>query len=241
MSADQARQPAGVPTGGQFATTQRTEAGVALAPERKTVVGVSTLAELNTFGVQPLPQWPTDLPEPTIAYAWDTDGQLEVTLDSGPESFVVFGTPTDPHCTVDELAEDFEHLDDTVKDQVRAYGVRLHDNIHTLANQYIYTAHTPQVRHAIVDMATGGDGRELIPDGPDDPTWVAPADRGAARAEENLKAWFGTRQVDETTIQDTLTDLLHLARSKGISPADFGGILHRAQRIYRDELENPEG
>lgn len=90
-------------------------------------------------------------------------------------------------------------------------------------------------------MATGGDGHRPVPDGPSDPAWVAPTDKAATRAEANLKAWFGTRDIDETTLQDTMTDLLHLARVKGITAAKFGGIFHRAQGIYRDELENPEG
>lgn len=241
MSAEQPRQPAGVPTGGQFATSTRTETGLALAPERTAVVGVNALAELNTFGVEPLPQWPAELPEPTVSYAWDNDGLLETTMDSGGHHIIVFGPPSDPQLTIDELPEEFEDIPEDVKEKVRAYGARLHDNIHTLTNQAIYPLHTNELRDAVLSLATGGDGQPHIPDGPQDPAWVPPTERAAARAETNLKAWFGTREVDETTLQDTLTDLLHLARAKGISPAEFGSIFHRAQGIYRDELANPEG
>lgn len=242
MSIDQPRQPAGVPVGGQFAATNRPEAGVSLTPERQVLVGVNALAELNTFGVEPLPEWPAELAAPSgVSYAWDDDGLLEVTIDTASDSFVVWGTPTDPQCNVDELPEEFEHLDDSVKAKVVAYGVRLHDNIHTLVNQATYPMHTEQVRAAVVSLATGGDGAPHIPDGPEDPAWVPPTEKAAARAETNLKAWFGTSKVDETTLQDALTDLLHLARAKGISPTQFGGIFHRAQGIFRDELENPEG
>lgn len=242
MSIDQPRQPAGVPVGGQFATTSRPEAGVSLTPERKVLVGVNAVAELSTFGVEPLPEWPAELPAPAgVSYAWDDDGLLEVTIDTALDSFVVWGTPTDPQCNVDELPEEFEHLDDAVKAKVVAYGVRLHDNIHTLVNQATYPMHTDNLRYTVVNLATGGQGIPGAGSDGEAPRRLTSKERAAARAESNLQAWFATRTVDETTIQDTLTELLHLARTKGITPAQFGGIFHRAQGIYRAEVEDAEG
>lgn len=240
MSADQARQPAGVPTGGQFATGARPEAGLALAPERHATVRVTAVAELSTFGVEPLPVWPAQLPEPSVSYAWDDDGLLETTMVTGGHSIIVFGTPSDPQLTIDELPEEFKGIPEDVKEPLRAYGARLHDNIHTLTNQATYPLHTDELRAAVLSLASGGDGRPHIVDDPQEQGFVAPTDRGARRAEAGLKAWFATTQVDESTLQDAMTDLLHLARAKGITPAQFGGILNRAQGMYRDELENPE-
>ena len=241
MSAEQNRQPAGVPTGGQFATTTRPETGVALAgPSRKAVVGVNALAELDTYGVEALPSWPQELPAPSVSYAWDEDGLLETTVTTGSDSFSVFGTPTSPSCSLEDMPEEFEHIPAGAREQAAVYAYQLHDNVHSLTQQVEYAAHTPDVRATVLSLATGGDGHlEQVHDATD-PRWVSPTDQGAARAETNLKAWFGTREVDETTLQDTITDLLHLARAKGITPAQFGGIFHRAQGVFRDELEHPE-
>ncbi len=202
-------------------------------------MGISALVDLDPYGVEDLPTWPGTLPEPRVSYAWDEDGLLETTVTTGSDSFCVFGTPRDPACSLEDMADEFEHIPQPVREQAADWAYQMHQNVHSLVGQVEYAAHTPSIQQAVVSLAAGGDGQVQEP-AAGSPGWVAPAVKAASRAETNLKAWFGTRDVDETTIQDVLTDLLHMARSRGITPADLEDVFQRAQAVARDEVERPE-
>ena len=233
------RTPSGVPAGGEFATSPKAEPQLALTPRPKHTVGISALAVLDTYGVEPLPQWPADLPEPSTFYGWDEDGQVETRIVFGPDTLTVWGPVGNASDSFTEIPDEYEHLSAEARDQVGAYGYRLHENISSLTGQVDYAAHTPQVRNAVMSIAEGH-GTPQPCDDPSDPAWRTPAQRATARTEANLRAWFG-EQIHEATFQDVLTDLLHYADSQGMKPTDFGAALNRAQSIHRDEIEGPEG
>jgi hypothetical protein len=145
-----------------------------------------------------------------------------------------------PSGSFDNLPGEYEHLDPGARAKAAAYGYRLHANLCDLIGQGEFAAHTPQVRHMALLLASGHSAPEPVTD-PDDPAWVAPAVAATVRAEANMKAWFGDKEIGESTMQDALTDLFHYAQSNGMKPTEIGEIIHRAQFIQRDELENPEG
>lgn len=203
-------------------------------------MGISALVDLDPYGVEDLPTWPGALPEPRVSYAWDEDGLLETTVTTGSDSFCVFGTPTSPVCSLEDLADEFEHIPQPVREQAADWAYQMHQNVHSLVGQVEYAAHTPSVRQTVLSLAAGGDGH-VHPPAHGSPGWVAPAVLAVTRAETNLKAWFGTREVDEATIQDALTDLRHLAQAHGITQAAFEDLFQRAQDMARDEVDHPEG
>lgn len=54
----QARQPAGVPTGGQFAATARAESGITLTPDRAAAQAAATTHRRPAAGIPMLPTQP---------------------------------------------------------------------------------------------------------------------------------------------------------------------------------------
>ena len=242
MTDSQNRQPAGVPVGGQFAATPHSEAAVTLPPVVKTNVGFAGVAVLDDAGQEPLPAWPASLaPVSNVDYGWDDDNHLEVTVTFGDRDVSVWGTFSTWSGSIEELPGEYGDIPVDVAEEVNDYLATVHRNLLHLTGAFQHAAHAaPDVRATLLGLATGkGEPRPV--DDPGDPRWVAPADRAVVRAEQNLSAWFGTTSVDDAQIQDALTDLLHLAHARGLSPADVGGIIHRAQHNFADELENPEG
>lgn len=240
---EQSRQPAGVPVGGQFATSPKAEAvGVHLTGIHRTTLGFAGVATLDDIGQQPLPAWPqAQAPVSNIDYGWGDDGQLEVRVTFGDDTMTLWGNHETWSDSADELPDEWDHVPVEDQEQIRDYTRTVHENLLHLTHSFAYAAHAaPGVRATLLGLATGQGAPAPVYD-PDDPAWVAPTDGGAARAEQNLKAWLGTTTIDESTIQDALTDILHLARARGMSPTEFGEVFHRAQGIYRNELESPEG
>ena len=233
------RTPSGVPAGGEFATSPKAEPQLALTARPTHTVGIAAVAALDTYGVEPLPEWPADLPAPSTSYSWDGDGQLETRLVFGPDTLTVWGPAGNASDSITEMPDEYEYLDEAVKEQLMNYGHQLHANLASLTGQVEYAAHTPQVRNTVLSIAEGHGKPQPCTD-PSDPAWRTPAQLATTRTEANLKAWFG-EQIHEATFEDVLTDLLHYADSQGMKPTDFGAALHRAQFIHRNELESPEG
>ena len=240
MSTETARQPAGVPVGGQFATNPKTEAALALPNYTKTTLGFAGVAVLDGIGVEPLPAWPVTLPDPSEpSYSWGDDGDLEVSICFGDDEVDIWGNHDTWSSNFEGVPEEFEHLSDAEKDGAADYARQVHSNLLHLTGQFEYAAHAaPHVRATLIGLATGQGAPQHVEDA-GAPGYMEPTVRRATRAERNLKAWFSTSEVKEENIQDALTDLLHLANAKGVSPAEFGGIFNRAQGTYRDELEHP--
>jgi hypothetical protein len=225
---------------GKFSTKALTEAtGTTLTGRRKVKVGIMSVATLDTYGVEPLPQWPAELGEPSTSYSWDEDGQLEVAINFGSECLTVWGPTGNASDSFTDLGDDFSHIPRAARDQALAYGYRMHENVDSLTSQVLYSAHTPAVRNAIVSVATGN-GAPQPCDDPHDPAWRTPAQLATTRTEAGLAAWFG-EDVHESTLQDVLTDLMHYADAKGIDSDAFFETLRSARFIQGDEIENPEG
>jgi len=231
-------EPAGI-NGGQFAVQAKAAPETTLKDPRPVRVGVMGVATLFPYGVEPLPQWPESLPEPSTSYSWDEDGHLEVAIAFGPDTLTVWGSPGGASDSFSELPGEFDHIPDATREQAAAYGHRMHSNVAYLTGEVQYAAHTGTVRSAVLAAAKGEREPVELYDS-EDPTSRTPAQRATTRTEAGLAAWFG-EDVHESTLQDVLTDLLHYADAQGISPAEFGGIFYRAQTIQRNEIESPEG
>ena len=236
------RDPEGQPTGGQYAVNAKGEAvGVNLTPSapRKTSIGITAVVELDHYGVEPLPAWPVDLPKPSTSYSWDEDSNLETIIQFGGDVLTIWG-PSDNACdSFTELPDEMPDITTEQQAQVAAYGYQMHANLVSLTGQVEYAAHTPSVRNHIESIAAGN-GPADPTDDPQDPAWRSPAQRGAARAEASLKAWFG-EQVHESTWKDVMADLLHYANAKGLDSGVIYEAMNDGQTMFLDELANPEG
>jgi hypothetical protein len=233
----QSRQPVGVPAGGQFTTQGRNESGTTLGAPVKHLVGFAGVAELDTQFNEDLPRWPENLPEPSdISYSWGEDDHLEVTVVFGDDTLTMWGPSGDQTDSFTELEGEYEHISRADQAAASEYALVLHEHLSFLVDSFNYAAHTPKAREQLLSLAMTG--KPLVPvDDPDDPAWCPPAVRASTRAETNLKAWFGTTEVDEPTIQDVLTDLMHYADANG---ADFDELLDQARFMRRSELDDPE-
>jgi hypothetical protein len=226
-------------TGGQFAVQAKAAPETALRAPLPQKVGILAVATLDTNGLPALPQWPTELAEPSTSYSWDEDGHLEVIISFGPDALTVWGSIANPCDSFTEIPGERPDIPLDAADRAVAYGYQLHENLASLAGQVEYAAHTGAVRSAVLAAAKGEREPVELYDS-EDPTSRTPAQRATTRTEAGLAAWFG-EDVHESTLQDVLTDLLHYADAQGISPAEFGGIFYRAQGIQRNETESPEG
>lgn len=233
MTATQRRQPRGVPVGGQFVSTAHQEADVALTAERTFPVSLAGVARVSTVGFRDVPCWPAALEGPDVSWTWDDDGlpSVDIHYDHGRGHASFFGPEHSRECMLEpatgDLATDLAIMN---------YGHAVLHNVDLANNAMLYgTDH--RTRAELLEIAMLGAPRGPVVD-PGEPGFVPLPERAAARAERALRAWHATTgEIGEDEMKDALTDLLHLARSRGLHPTDFGAIFHRAQQAYFDEID----
>ncbi|QOD06101.1 hypothetical protein [Pseudarthrobacter sp. BIM B-2242] len=89
MTFTPARQPEGIPTGGQFAAAAHSDAVASLQPTHTIYTAPLTgTIELKTASFDTLPEWPADLPEPEVSFDF-SGGKCEtyVTVDNQVMTF----------------------------------------------------------------------------------------------------------------------------------------------------------
>lgn len=217
MSIDQARQPAGVPIGGQFATTARAEPGFNLPPEvRIPIAAVATVRDTSV----PLPPWPQELPAPTVSYDPGAEGpDVTVRWGDGPNEHAVFWTDEES-CDVSSLTEfdtreDYAHLDPEVADAVLEYGTTVRSNIQQLTYELNDAGHTAEARRTVVALATK---QPVVPT-------QAPPD-----IESRIGAWTGNPRPNEAEVRQVLAELRAYTRSVGVSDDAFARLVQEAAR-----------
>lgn len=218
MSTDtQARQPAGVPTGGQFAATTRAEPGFRLPAEvRIPIAAVATVRDTSV----PLPPWPEELPAPQVSYEPSADGP-EVTVRWGENSgeYAVFWTDEDG-CDTNSLddadtRDEYEELDNETLDAVREYGDAVRSNVQQLVYELNDAGHTSEARDTVVALATKQP--------------VVPA-QGPAAIESRIGAWTGNPRPNEAEVRQVLADLRAYTRSVGVSDETFARLVAESAR-----------
>lgn len=238
MSAEQNRQPAGVPTGGQFTTSTRAESGVALPapPDEayKATVTVVANVDLDARWHDPLPQWPAGVPEPELYWEYK-DGMVQTTF-TFPSGDTVrcwnvndegYSSLLDQGAKVGELADD-----DEAEDQALEWMNEVHDRVEAGAYGAAVATQTPGLRAAVAAYAKGEP----------QPTFARTRVVAAtARARAMVEA-FGPKSagLDPNTherdrgpvLRDMLTDLQYLASEWGV---DFDELVSGAKDVYDEE------
>lgn len=152
-----ARQPRGIPVGGQFAATEHAESEVSLAPQAVTHTAELTgTIELHNQWFDQLPEWPAGMPEPEVSFGFD-DGKAEsyVTVDGKMMTFWnsdMNGTVNDTD-NGDNPWEDFDEEDQKL---AQAWGKAVHERIDSATyGVMIEGSHSPAVHDIILAQAVG--------------------------------------------------------------------------------------
>jgi hypothetical protein len=230
-STNPSRVPAGVTTGGQFATSARGESDASIGTGKPGPIRVDVNAKASIDAMyEVLPEYPFSLGDPQMSYQRDLEGgdlTLTVTTDfGGTVSFWEDGNTL-------EIGEyEGPELSTKQRDMLIAWGTQVRKNVDVaharLEDQIlpafeqdilaIATAHDPQAERA----ATKDDGGNV--------------EAGVQKAAAVMGAWVDDVDTEpESATKDALTDLIHFARSRGLDPHDiFEAAMHRAD-VERDE------
>lgn len=237
MTETTARQPQGIPVGGQFAPTTHAEPGFALnSPGPAATVPLHGDVDLYGSDFGALPVLPASAGTPEVTFDFSIDGKLEthVTVDGSTMSFW-------NDDMADEITNSIEsgpggegeaapwsniaEYDDFEK--TRTWAEAVHERLDGATYQVLNTAVADDTaRSSIINFATGRGGAplELTPE-------QASAKRAAAAmaiAEEG--------QGSEITMRDLFIDLRHYADARGI---DIYKALDDSLEVYRHEKTDP--
>lgn len=239
----QNRQPAGVPTGGQFAATARSETGTALVqelPDKAFRAEVPIVAHFTLDRNQhdPLPEWPEGVAQPDVYWEYD-DGELETTFTFPSGTSVKFWTINDEnHSTMLEENQEIDELaDPDTWWAAREWMDAVHDRVEAGAYGAAVATQTGEVQQAILANALGR---------PQPAALRTPTDQALSRAHAMLEAWnpkaagldFRNDARDrDLVMRDMLTDLRHLADLYGL---DFDGAAGASRRVYTHEIDKAQ-
>ena len=236
----QNRQPSGQPTGGQFATTARTESGVALISDLpdsafRTEVPVVAHFTLDSKWNDPLPDWPEGIPEPEVSWEYD-DGAVETSFTFPSGDRVRFWSRDDEnYSSLYDHAEKVSELDDDeVEASAHEWMSEVHNRVEAGAYGAVVATQTGEVQQAVIANALGQ---------PQPAAQRSMTDAALARGHAMLEA-FNPRAAgldprnDENdrraAIRDMLTDLRYLADLYGV---DFDDVASASGEFYEEELE----
>lgn len=229
-STNPSRVPAGVTTGGQFATSARGESDASIGAARPdhrldvhAKVGVPSPLEAP-------PAFPASLGEPSLSYARDPEtNQLTLTVYTAHTDEVSFW---DDGTTFDQGLYQGEGLSTSERNALIAYGKKLRENLDAAA--FVTEDRVKAtIEDQVIAVALGNDPNAERHERKENGQIV---EVGAERAEKVLAAWVDdVHSEPETATKDALTDLIHFARARGLDPHDiFEAALAQAE-VERDE------
>jgi len=232
-----ARQPQGIPVGGQFAPTFHSEPGFTLNGSATTVsVPFQGSIDLNESSFGSLPQLPASVGTPEVTFDFDIDGKLEthVSVDGSTMSFwnddmadEITNTIESGHSGEGEVAPWSNIAEYEDWEQTRTWAESVHERIHGATLEVLTTAASDgAARVSIINFATGR-GEAVIQPTPEQ----ASAKRAAAAV-----AVVEEGQGSQDTMRDLFTDLRHYADARGI---DIQKALDDSSEYYRHEKTNP--
>lgn len=237
----QNRQPAGIPVGGQFAASARTEPDVTLAQDLPDEAYRAEVPIVAHFTVDrnhhdPLPEWPEGVPQPDVSFEYD-DGELETTFTFESGVSVRFWTVNDEnHSTLLDEGDQVTELDSDPDAwwAAREWMDAVHNRVESAAYGAAVATQTGAVQEAILANALGR---------PQPAALRTPTDQALARAHAMLEAWnpkaasldFRNDARDrDLVMRDMLTDLRYLADLYGV---DFDGAAGASRRVYTHEID----
>jgi hypothetical protein len=153
-----ARQPAGVPVGGQFAATAHAEPGIELAPAKPTHTAPLTgTVELHRDWFEALPEWPEEMPEPEINFGFD-DGKVETYVTVDGQMMTFWDSDQDGTiCDSSNGQSPWEDFDLEDQEKAEAWGKAVHERIDSATyGVMIEGSHSPAVKNIILAHALDG-------------------------------------------------------------------------------------
>lgn len=235
-----ARQPKGVPTGGQFAPSAYGESDLQLVRGYDTEHSAQ-LVQHVTFHTSrfdtPMP-WPTHLPEPEVSYDFD-DGKVRTFLKVGDHEITFHegydGTQNDlengfdfDYDSVDESYSSGadnkanNRLSDEDRDAIVDWGTEVHQKIDARTYSVMMdSANDPKVREALMASVLGKDEPQDLP----------LPERSAQKISSALAMWEDAGDP-QSKVRDLLTDLRHYADKEGV---DIYAAMDASHDYYRHE------
>ncbi|GAA4032621.1 hypothetical protein GCM10023063_14890 [Arthrobacter methylotrophus] len=229
-----ARQPQGIPAGGQFAPTFHSEPAIGLPGNTSPAVPVEFKGSIDLkeseFGR--LPELPASVGTPEVTFGFDIDGNLEtrVTVDGSTMAFLndpmadeITNTIESGHSGEDEIApwSTIASYDDFEK--TRTWAESVHERIDgaTFGVLADATAST-ETNKAIIAFATGHGAPAAK---------LTPQQESAKRAAA-VMAVCEEGQGADITMRDLFTDLRHYADAHSI---DIYQAMDASLKVYQHE------
>lgn len=232
-----ARQPQGIPAGGQFAPTSHSEPAVGLGGSSPAVpVEFRGSIDLRESEFGRLPELPASVGTPEVTFGFDIDGNLEtrVAVDGSTMAFwtdpmtdEITNTIESGHSGEGEIApwSTIASYDDFEK--TRTWAESVHERIDGATFGVLADATTAAgTKEAIVAFATGN---------------AAPAEKPTPQQESARRAAAAMAVCEEgqgadITMRDLLTDLRHYADAHGI---DINQAFESSFVYHRHEKTDP--
>ena len=232
-----ARQPQGIPAGGQFAPTSHSEPAIGLNPTPATVpIHFQGSIDLRESAFQSLPELPASVGTPEVAFDYSDTGKLEthVTVDGSTVSFWGDDLTGDIANTIDNgytpEGEDapWGHIPEYDDFQrLRTWGESVHQRIDGATYRLVADASSAdETRKAIINFATGHG----------EPAAKPTPEQAAAKRAAALMAICEEGQGAEITMRDLFIDLRHYADAKGI---DIYQAMDDSLGVYQHEKTDP--
>lgn len=228
-----ARQPQGIPVGGQFAPTTHTEPDIGLNTAAQAVsVPFQGSIDLHERAFGSLPALPASVGTPEVAFGFNIDGKLETHVTVGGSKMSFWNNDmADEITNTVESGRSGEHEEAPWSgiteyedwQQTRTWAESVHERIHGATLEVMSTAvDTQAARASIIGFATGRAG---------DLTKLTPLQDSSSRAAAAI-AVADEGQGKEATMRDLLTDLRHYADAHGI---DIDKALEESANYFRHE------
>jgi hypothetical protein len=153
-----ARQPQGIPTGGQFAPDTRSEPTIDLSPagDKTYTARLNTTVELRNAGFDQLPEWPAGLPEPEVSFSFE-GGKCETSITVDDKTMNFWDSDSDGTINdTDNGSNPWEDFDDEDQEKALEWGKRVHQRIDSSTyGIMIEASHRPAVHSIILAHALG--------------------------------------------------------------------------------------
>jgi hypothetical protein len=233
-----ARQPQGIPAGGQFAPTSHSEPAIGLGSNPSPAVPVEFRGSIDLreseFGR--LPELPASVGTPEVSYSFDVDGNLETRVTVGGSTMAfwndamadeITNTIESGHSGEGEIAPWSNIADYDDFEKTRTWAESVHERIDGATFGVLADATSAdETRKAIIAFATGHGTPAAKP---------TPEQSSAKRAAAAM-AVCEEGQGAEITMRDLFTDLRHYADAHGI---DIHQAMDASLEVYQHEKKDP--
>jgi hypothetical protein len=233
-----ARQPQGVPAGGQFAPTFHSEPAIGLDSNPSPAIPVSFNGSIDLreseFGR--LPELPASVGTPEVAFSYDIDGNLETRVTVGGSTMAfwndtmadeITNTIESGHSGEGDIAPWSNIADYDDFEKTRTWAESVHERIDGATFGVMADATSSEAtQKAIIAFATGRG----------EPAGQLTPEQSSAKRAAAAMAICEEGQGADVTMRDLLTDLRHYADAKGI---DIYQAMDDSLEYYQHEKKDP--